>query len=56
MTEFDRGYAAGYRADPLPDGSSKEYYRGWDAGNSDRPTLEELTFDAAKEAYDPLGF
>lgn len=32
------------------------YAEGWDAGNSDRPSLDDLTLDIASERSNPLGY
>jgi len=32
------------------------YDAGWDAGNSDRPSLDDLTLDVASERRNPLGY
>lgn len=52
--DYREGYAAGYRGDPLdvPRAQRSESYdRGYDHGDCDRPTLDELLpLDARKEA------
>jgi hypothetical protein len=55
----DRAYREGRSGEPLdPELArhSEDYDRGWDAGNCDRPSLDDLTVDAAKERTDPLGY
>ena len=59
----NRGYAdamAGrkYDGSRFPAGSTLEdaYWCGWDSGECDRPSLEELTLDVAKERSDPFGY
>jgi hypothetical protein len=37
-------------------GAYKGYAEGWDAGNSDRPSLDDLTLDVASERRNPLGY
>ena len=56
-TPFDAGYDDGYNGRTFSDAWDCESYdAGYDAGNCDRPSLEELSMDVAKEARDPLSF
>ncbi len=56
---YEQGYASGYAGEPLNETlalRSANYCEGWDAGNCDRPSLADLTFDYAKEVSNPLIF
>jgi hypothetical protein len=55
---FNFGYAAGMRGDAYrPELSKyKGYDEGWDGGNSDRPSLDDLTLNVASERRNPLGY
>jgi len=55
--QWERGYKEGRQgAQYLNSRNSNDYAEGYDAGECDRPTLEELTYDFAKEVSDPLGY
>lgn len=55
---FEIGYRFGLKG--LPHNPSLANYagysEGWDAGNSDRPSLDDLTLDVASERRNPLGY
>ena len=45
MSAYDRGYEDGYAGrkpvlSEINEGRNAEYYRGWDDGDSDRPSLD----------------
>jgi hypothetical protein len=55
---FNFGYRAGLRGDAYRPELSKYpgYDEGWDGGNSDRPSLDDLALDVASERSNPLGY
>lgn len=56
---YDFGYTRGRGGHPIDwdlARRSAAYQYGWEDGDSDRPTLDEVTLDVAKERTDPLGY
>lgn len=51
---FNRGYNDALAGKRLPEGASNDYHDGWDAGNCDRPMMDDVV-DAEKERTDPFG-
>lgn len=57
IREYNRGYRDGMAGQPFANANATtEYVDGWYDGESDRPTLDELTLDTAKERDDPFGY
>ena len=57
--EYNAGWNAGYHGKPLDIKRAKacpSYDYGWQDGNADRPSLEELTLDYQTELNDPFGY
>lgn len=60
---YNQGYRDGIAGKPWPgligkppSPEEQAYYRGYDAGECDRPTMDELTVDYGMEATDPFGY
>ena len=57
--DYEAGYRDGFNYSQTPldwSAVSEDYVDGWDDGNCDRPSMEELSLDVAKERRDPLGY